>query len=46
VTVDTRSIVDKAPQPERHVAVVVVGAGAAGVAAAIEAARAQWGIHI
>ena len=40
MTVDTRSIADKAPQPERHVAVVVVGAGAAGVAAAIEAARA------
>ena len=40
MTVDKRSIADKAPQPERHVAVVVVGAGAAGVAAAIEAARA------
>jgi thioredoxin reductase len=40
VTVDKRSIADKAPQPERHVPVVVVGAGAAGVAAAIEAARA------
>ena len=40
MTVDTRSIADKAPRPERHVAVVVVGAGAAGVAAAIEAARA------
>jgi thioredoxin reductase len=40
VTVDKRSIADKAPRPERHVAVVVVGAGAAGVAAAIEAARA------
>jgi thioredoxin reductase len=40
VTVDKRSIADKAPQPERHVAVVVVGAGVAGVAAAIAAARA------
>jgi len=40
VTQDKRSIADKAAQPERHVAVVVVGAGAAGVAAAIEAARA------
>jgi thioredoxin reductase len=40
VTVDTRSIADKGPRPERHVAVVVVGAGTAGVAAAIEAARA------
>jgi thioredoxin reductase len=41
VTVDKRSIADKAPRPERHVPVVVVGAGAAGVAAAIEAARAD-----
>jgi thioredoxin reductase len=40
MTVDKRSIAEKAPRPERHVAVVVVGAGAAGVAAAIEAARA------
>ena len=40
VTVDKRSIADKAPRPERHAAVVVVGAGAAGVAAAMEAARA------
>jgi thioredoxin reductase len=40
VTVDKRSIADKAPEPERHVPVVVVGAGAAGAAAAIEAARA------
>ena len=40
VTIDKRSIAEKAPRPERHVAVVVVGAGAAGVAAAIEAARA------
>jgi thioredoxin reductase len=37
--IDPRSIADKAPRPERHVAVVVVGAGAAGVAAAITAAR-------
>jgi thioredoxin reductase len=40
VTVDKRSIAEKGPRPERHVAMVVVGAGAAGVAAAIEAARA------
>ena len=40
MTVDKRSIADKAPRPERHVAVIVVGAGAAGVVAAIEAARA------
>jgi len=40
VALDKRSIADKAPRPERHAAVVVVGAGAAGVAAAIEAARA------
>src|SRR5215471_3834613 len=38
--IDRRSIVGKTTPPERHVAVVVVGAGAAGVAAAIEAARA------
>src|SRR5262245_19409799 len=38
--IDRRSIVGKMTPPERHVAVVVVGAGAAGVAAAIEAARA------
>jgi NADPH-dependent 2,4-dienoyl-CoA reductase/sulfur reductase-like enzyme len=37
--IDRRSIADKAPRPERHAAVVVVGAGVAGVAAAIEAAR-------
>jgi thioredoxin reductase len=37
---DARSIAGKAPRPERHVPVVVVGAGVAGVAAAIEAARA------
>ena len=40
MTVDKRSIADKAPHPERRVPVVVVGAGSAGVAAAIEAARA------
>ena len=40
VEIDRHSIVGKMRQPERHVAVVVVGAGAAGVAAAIEAARA------
>src|SRR5437773_12367800 len=40
VTIDKRSIAEKAARPERHVAVVVVGAGAAGVAAAVEAARA------
>ena len=38
--IDRRSIAGKVPSPERHVAVVVVGAGVAGVAAAIEAARA------
>jgi len=38
--IDRRSIVGKMTPPERHVAVLVVGAGAAGVAAAIEAARA------
>src|SRR2546425_1124943 len=37
---DPRSIAGKAPRPERHVAVVVVGGGAAGVAAAVEAAEA------
>ncbi len=37
--VDPRSIADKTPRPERHVAVLVVGAGTAGVAAAITAAR-------
>src|SRR5438445_10616843 len=44
VTTDARdrSAVDrrKLPAPDRHVPLVVVGAGAAGVAAAIEAARA------
>ena len=39
MTVDLRSIADKAPRPERHVSVVVVGAGVAGVAAAVAAAR-------
>src|SRR5690242_8506257 len=38
--VDPRSIAGKVPAPERHVPVIVVGAGPAGVAAAIEAARA------
>jgi thioredoxin reductase len=37
--IDPRSVADKSPAVERHVAVVVVGAGAAGVAAAIAAAR-------
>src|SRR2546425_6795657 len=37
---DPRSIAGKLPAPDRHVPLVVVGAGAAGVAAAIEAARA------
>ena len=37
---DPRSISGKLPPPDRHVPLVVVGAGAAGVAAAIEAARA------
>jgi len=37
--IDLRSIADKAPRPERHAAVVVVGAGTAGVAAAVTAAR-------
>src|SRR5215468_7336954 len=37
---DPRSIAGKVPTPERHVPLIVVGAGAAGVAAAIEAARA------
>src|SRR5258706_1437225 len=37
---DPRSISGKLPAPDRHVPLVVVGAGAAGVAAAIEAARA------
>ena len=36
---DPRSISGKLPAPDRHVPLVVVGAGAAGVAAAIEAAR-------
>ncbi len=37
---DPRSIAGKMPGPERHVPLVVVGAGVAGIAAAIEAARA------
>jgi thioredoxin reductase len=37
--IDPRSVADKAPRAERQVAVVVVGAGAAGVSAAIAAAR-------
>jgi len=37
---DRRSYAGKAPTPERHVPLVVVGAGPAGVAAAVEAARA------
>jgi thioredoxin reductase len=37
--VDRRSIAGKGPRAERHVPLVVVGAGAAGVAAAVEAAR-------
>src|SRR5262250_2411273 len=37
---DPRSIVGKVPAPERHVPLIVVGAGPAGTAAAIEAARA------
>jgi thioredoxin reductase len=35
-----RSLAGKVPRPDRHVPLVVVGAGAAGVAAATEAARA------
>jgi thioredoxin reductase len=38
--VDPRSVTGKTPAPERHVPLVVVGAGSAGVAAATEAARA------
>jgi thioredoxin reductase len=37
---DPRSIAGKMPAPDRHVPLVVVGAGPAGVTAAIEAARA------
>jgi thioredoxin reductase len=37
---DPRSIAGKAPTPERRVPLIVVGAGVAGVAAAIEAAEA------
>ena len=38
--IDRRSIAGKAARADRHVPLVVVGAGAAGVAAAVEAARA------
>jgi len=38
--IDRRSIAGKAPRADRQVPLVVVGAGAAGVAAAVEAARA------
>ena len=38
--VDARSLTGKAPRPERHVPLVVVGAGPAGTAAALEAAQA------
>jgi thioredoxin reductase len=38
--IDPKSVAGKTPAPERHVPLVVVGAGAAGVAAATEAARA------
>jgi len=37
--VDRRSITGKRPRADRHVPLIVVGAGAAGVAAAVEAAR-------
>src|SRR5882672_676967 len=37
---DPRSVAGKMPTPDRHVRLVVVGAGPAGVAAATEAARA------
>jgi thioredoxin reductase len=40
VTIDARSLTGKAPRAERHVPLVVVGAGPAGAAAALEAARA------
>ncbi|TMQ21586.1 MAG: FAD-dependent oxidoreductase [Candidatus Rokuibacteriota bacterium] len=38
--IDARSLTGKAARPDRHVPLVVVGAGPAGVAAAVEAARA------
>src|SRR5262245_57121656 len=38
--IDPKSVAGKTPGPERHVPLVVVGAGPAGVTAAIEAARA------
>jgi thioredoxin reductase len=37
--VDRRSLTGKGPRPDRHVPLLVVGAGAAGIAAAVEAAR-------
>src|SRR5262249_696140 len=37
---DSRSLTGKAPRSERHVPLIVVGGGPAGVAAALEAARA------
>ena len=39
-SIDPKSVAGKTPAPERHVPLVVVGAGPAGVAAATEAARA------
>src|SRR5690348_161606 len=43
---DPRSISGKLPAPDRHVSLVVVGAGAAGLAAAIEAARSGVGVML
>jgi thioredoxin reductase len=40
MTLDSRSLAGKAPRPERHVPLIVIGGGPAGVAAALEAARA------
>jgi len=37
--VDRRSLTGKGPRADRHVPLIVVGAGAAGIAAAVEAAR-------
>jgi len=37
--VDRRSLTGKGPRADRHVPLIVIGAGAAGVAAAVEAAR-------
>src|SRR5262245_50683376 len=39
-SIDPKSVAGKTPAPERHVPLVVVGAGPAGIAAATEAARA------